>query len=339
MAQVNGFNFQSTPQNLAAINNVRPDYMPDVWDWQQRAQQHDSTGLADVMRAAQQEAAMDPGRIQKQAADLESVMAQTAGTKLDNTKKGMDNDVRAYNLPQEKLVAAKEMLLKGTEADEKLFGIEVDKLLRSDDPKKQAYGKQLLDVSRKAVEERRAAELQRGTNKERITLEGDQRMREIGAQGVNAERVAQIGADSRIKIQDMKEKTKAQAVGILDAVKSGKLTYEKGATSFFVLSQMAEDDDPNKAKYATMAAALEKAALAEAAGRAKPQADLDALGIPTTTPAVTPALGGTAAPAVADRPARQAATQRITIYKDGKAIGTVPAEQKDQAIKEGYTVK
>ena len=159
MAQVNGFNFQSTPQNLAAINNVRPDYMPDVWDWQQRAQQHDNTGLADVMRAAQHEAAMDPGRIQKQAADLESVMAQTAGTKLDNTRKGMDNELQQHLLPQKKIQDFKDLILKGSEADEKMAQIEIDKMLRSNDPKVKSYGQQLLDASRKAVEERRKADL------------------------------------------------------------------------------------------------------------------------------------------------------------------------------------
>ena len=44
-------------------------------------------------------------------------------------------------------------------------------------------------------------------------------------------------------------------------------------------------------------------------------------------------------PATADRPARQAATERVTIYKDGKAVGTVPKAQAEQATKEGYTLK
>jgi hypothetical protein len=183
MAQVNGFNFQSTPQNLAAINNVRPDYMPDVWDWQQRAQQHDNTGLADVMRAAQHEAAMDPGRIQKQAADLESVMAQTAGTKLDNTRKGMDNELQQHLLPQKKIQDFKDLILKGTEADEKMAQIEIDKMLRSNDPKVKSYGQQLLDASRKAVEERRKA-----------ALDWKYKSKEIGATqaGANAQQAARF---------------------------------------------------------------------------------------------------------------------------------------------------
>lgn len=63
------------------------------------------------------------------------------------------------------------------------------------------------------------------------------------------------------------------------------------------------------------------------------------MGIPTTTPQANPALGGTANPAVADRPARQANSERVTIYKDGKAVGTVPKAQADQAVQEGYTLK
>ncbi|MBF9672502.1 hypothetical protein IAI19_11690, partial [Streptococcus pseudopneumoniae] len=83
-------------------------------------------------------------------------------------------------LPQAKLQAAKDLILKGSEADEKMFAIEVDNLLRSDDPKQRAYGTQLLNTSRKAVEEKRAAESQRLTNRQQIELQGNQRMREIG---------------------------------------------------------------------------------------------------------------------------------------------------------------
>jgi hypothetical protein len=39
------------------------------------------------------------------------------------------------------------------------------------------------------------------------------------------------------------------------------------------------------------------------------------------------------------RPARQAGTKQITIYKDGKAVGTIPENERAEAIKQGYTVK
>jgi hypothetical protein len=196
VGQVNAFNFQATPQNLAAINGVRPDYMGMVWDWQQRAQQHDQTGLADLMRASQHEATMDPIRVQQGQATLADTQAGTAGKLLNNDAQRMKNEVDAYVLPQAKLQAAKDLILKGSEADEKMFAIEVDKMLRSDDPKQRAYGTQLLNTSRKAVEEKRAAESQRLTNQQRIELEGKQRMREIGAQGGNAKELLQMQIDA-----------------------------------------------------------------------------------------------------------------------------------------------
>lgn len=336
MAQVNAFNFQQTPQNLAAINNVRPDYMGAVWDWQQRAQQHDQTGLADLMRASQHEATMDPIRVQQGQATLADTQAGTAGKLLHNEDQRMKNEVAQHVLPQAKLQAAKDLILKGSEADEKMFAIEVDKMLRSNDPKQRSYGEQLLNTSRKAVEEKRAAESQRLTNQQRIELEGKQRMREIGAQGANQKEVAQIGADSRLEVARLKAKDAAK--GVLEAVQSGKMNYEKAATSLFLLGNLSDEGDPNKKTYLELASKMEQANLAAKNAGAKPQVDMEAMGIATTTPQASPVLGAPV-PAVAERPARQAATQRITIYKDGKAVGTIPQEQKDQAIKEGYSVK
>jgi len=65
--------------------------------------------------------------------------------------------------------------------------------------------------------------------------------------------------------------------------------------------------------------------------------------LPTTTKgkvAVTPPVSlGEAPGAVSSRPARQAAGTRVTIYKDGKPVGTVPAEQAQQAVQQGYQIK
>lgn len=184
MAQVNGFNFQLNPQNLAALNGVRPDYMPDVWQWQQNAAQHDQTGLADLMRASQHEATMDPIRVQQGQATLADTQVGTEGKRLNNEAQRMKNEVEAYILPQAKLQAAKDLLLKGSEADEKLFAIEVDKMLRSDDPKKQAYGRQLLDTSRKALEEKRKAELDWSMKEKEL------RMQHSNAAGLQSARFA-----------------------------------------------------------------------------------------------------------------------------------------------------
>ncbi len=84
--------------------------------------------------------------------------------------------------------------------------------------------------------------------------------------------------------------------------------------------------------------AIKAQADAEANARLAGQVDIAA----TTkgkVPVTPPVNLGDAPGAVTNRPARQAAGTRVTIYKDGKPVGTVPAEQAQQAVQQGYQIK
>lgn len=85
-------------------------------------------------------------------------------------------------------------------------------------------------------------------------------------------------------------------------------------------------------------AALKKQADAEI--NARMAGEVDIAGATKGKVPVNPAVDlGDAPGAVVSRPQRQTSNERITIYKDGKAVGTIPVEQKAQAIQQGYTIK
>ena len=84
--------------------------------------------------------------------------------------------------------------------------------------------------------------------------------------------------------------------------------------------------------------ALKKQADAEA--NARLAGEVDIAGATKGKVPVNPAVDlGDAPSSVANRPQRQTSNERITIYKDGKPVGTIPVEQKAQALQQGYTVK
>jgi hypothetical protein len=108
----------------------------------------------------------------------------------------------------------------------------------------------------------------------------------IKEQGKNAIEVAKIGAASREAIANAKKK----ATDIVSQVQAGKLSYEKAAVAFSVMSEMS-DDPTDKAKYLQLAQTYEQMNLnaknAASQGKIDPGA---ATGLPTIqTP---PVLGG-----------------------------------------------
>lgn len=260
MAQVNPFNFQLNPSSLAQLSNVRPDYMPDVWQWQQNAAQHDQVGLADLMRNAEHEKAMDPGRLAQQQATLESTIASTEGTRLDNQGKVMKNELEQYLLPQKKIQQFQDLILKGNEADEKLAQLEIDKMLRDPDPVVQARGKQLLAVSRKAIEEKRKADIEAANKEKEIRLQNQGRLAEIGAQGKNQERVMQMQIDAgRFKKTD--KNTPATFEQIYSKLK--KAHEKHGALIDAARVAMQEGNEPLAESYLARAEDLRPQAEAE----------------------------------------------------------------------------
>lgn len=171
MPQINALDLAMTPKSLADINNVKVDYLPDVWKWQQNASQRDQTTLADMMRAAAEEEAMGPGRLQKQQADLQSTLLGNQEKEQDIRNKTMNNELGKYLLPQKKITEWKKLIGEASDTDFRMAENEVYTMLRSQDPKIRAVGKQLESGLKEAVTQR---------------LQGDQQLRVQGANNAAA---------------------------------------------------------------------------------------------------------------------------------------------------------
>jgi hypothetical protein len=101
---------------------------------------------------------------------------------------------------------------------------------------------------------------------------------------------------------------------------------------------MRDGDEEGAAKYAMRAVEARKRAAEDITnqGLAKPSIDSAAVANLPARPApaaVAPIAGGGGAPAPV------APTGRVVIYKDGKPVGHVPANQVQDAISQGYSTK
>jgi hypothetical protein len=272
MPQINALDLAMTPKSLADINNVKVDYLPDVWKWQQNASQRDQTTLADMMRAAAEEEAMGPGRLQKQQADLQSTLLGNQEKQQDIRTKTRDNDFNDYLLPQKKITEWKKLIGDASDTDFKMAENEVYTMLRSQDPKVRAIGKQLEGGLKEAVKAR---------------LVGDQQVRvqnikEAGDTSRNNATIAAANERESLAREagKYKKKTEDEAKGIISAVQAGKLTYEKAATSFEILSRV-EEDPTKAAMYADLASKFGAEALKQTQARQGGGVDIGAKGIPT----------------------------------------------------------
>lgn len=212
MPQVSQFQPVVTPQSLAAIDGMRPSYMPDVWNFLERGSQADQASLTDLMRQTGHERTMDPIRVHQGEATLASTMAKTEGQRLDNTMKGYDNEVANSILPQKKITELKKLVTEGSEATHKAIEFEIDKMLRSGDPKQQAYGKQLLDASRKSIEERRAKDLAWENRKKEL---------DITEGGANSRQGALF--KHQIALEEQRTNGRVKVAELNNAVKKAKL--------------------------------------------------------------------------------------------------------------------
>lgn len=98
------------------------------------------------------------------------------------------------------------------------------------------------------------------------------------------------------------------------------------------------DDPEEKARFTALARGIfeQRAELERFKAEARRAGGVDTgavSGLPTVP---APTLGG-AAPKPAAVP--KVPTGRVVIYKDGKAVGTIPESQRDAAVKQGYLVK
>jgi hypothetical protein len=314
-------NFQMNPQSLGALNSVPVDMTLQALDWQQRAQQADQMSLAE-MNAANQRAAQKHMLDQEQARIAnETSLAQLPGIRAQSSIQQRKNTMEEATFEPELKAKMTEFGIKATDAELKAYDQGVQKLLNSSNPAERARGEKLWQASSVMMKAREDHKLKMELDDRRAN--NDIRIKQA---------VPGTAAVPKADPTDI-------AAGAINALQSGRMDYVKGATTFYTLSELLPDTDPRKAQFRQIAEALEKARLADRTAGAKPAPDMAELGIPTTTPQANPALGGTANPVTADRPARQANSERVTIYKDGKAVGTVPKAQADQAVQEGYTLK
>ena len=328
MPQINALNLANTPRSLADIANVRVSDMPSVWEWQRNSQQMDQTTLEDMMRAANEEATLSPGRVKRQEADLQSVLLGNQEKQQDITKKTMDNELAAHLLPQAKQTEWKKLLKEASDSDLKVAENEVYNMLRSPDPKIRAVGKQLESGLTEAVKQR---------------LQGDQQMRVQSSQNAaaaarNAATIASAEKINQANIDAGKYNKKGSqaAANVADAVLSGKLGYEKGATMLQTLATL-DPENPDAPKWLELANKFAQEALKKEAAKAG-SPNLGAMGI-ETNPAPQTGLGAPA-PAVANRPARQEAqqTNKTTQAKEdwiSRAMKANPGMSREQVEEQG----
>lgn len=284
-------NFQMNPQSLGALNSVPIDMTLQALDWQQRAQQADQMSLAE-MNAANQRAAQKHMLDQEQARIAnETSLAQLPGIRAQSSMQQRKNTMEEATFEPELKAKMTEFGIKATDAELKAYDQGVQKLLNSSNPAERARGEKLWQASSVMMKAREDHKL-------KMEIEKEQTYRTLEAQ--------RIAAGSREKVASSKGSPEGTAANIINSINAGKLNYEKGATAFFTLAELMEEGDPRKAQYMGIAAKLEAAALNKANAGAKPAADLEALGIKTTTPQATPVLGEPNA-ATAGRKNRQVA--------------------------------
>lgn len=142
-------------------------------------------------------------------------------------------------------------------------------------------------------------------------------------------RAAQIQMNNdRINASNQRAVSKGQSTAndIVSKVQAGKLSYEKAATAFEVMSSMEEDPE-KKQQYAEMAKKFEQANLNAKNATAQGKPDMSGAGIATQT--VTPALGGGAAPA---------APKKNSLADVQKMYPGIPADKLKDAYKKKFGV-
>ena len=248
--------------------------------------------MADIMQRTSQQAELHPLELQtkKQLLDKGAQDIEKGGVELDKAK---------FDLTVGKLEGA----VKKTDAYSQLMGVASAQLsnippparhawlanfaqqngIDPNDPAVQSIWQQTSQIPPEklpqALEAFRNKIIQQGASY-RSHIDG----LKLSAQ--SAENVARINATSREAVANAKKK----ATDIVGQVQSGKLSYEKAAVAFSVMSEM-ETDPVDKAKYLQMAQTYEQLNLnaknAASQGKIDPGA---ATGLPTIqTPTV---LGG-----------------------------------------------
>src|SRR5574343_1475123 len=121
MATISTQHLQLNPQNLKSLDGLDPTWFPEAMSWSQRANQLDTTTLEDAMRAAAHEKAMDPLRLSKQQADIDSTIASTGLTKSKTAQQDMENEVYGATKADRIKTEGRKLLMEASDADLKVL--------------------------------------------------------------------------------------------------------------------------------------------------------------------------------------------------------------------------
>jgi len=313
--------------------------------------------LADTLQKTQQAAEMHPLNLaaKKAETDLSTATARntnaTAATSEDALKV-------LQQVPMDQRVAAKmgEMLTKVAEGDKAKIGADMLKASKWAAQAIQQGGQlsvpQMLQLSEESPDlvnyfkqpggARTVANMVTAFNALDAERQKSDSAHRIGA-GATI-RAAEIARDSHLQGID-----KQIAGGIYSknhpsyllqkALYGGNFEQAAVAARQAAIEAAQRGDQEDAQMYQALSAdyaqkAMDKAAAAAREGNmAKP--DLNPMGIQTVRP--TPGAG-VQAPKV-PQPPKPAVSDRVTIYKDGKPIGTIPKHQVEEAQKQGYTIK
>ena len=202
---------------------------------------------------------------------LEHQRLQNEGLGFDNTIKGVksrfDVATEGFKLDDAKRAQA----LAAPEHEIKMMGVKAEQMMYDPDPAVQAKGRQLMEMSKAAVEARQKHQWE--IDKQDLIRKSAER---VGAGNNTATiRAAQIAADSR------------KAAGAKSAdpkVIAAKLGFEKGAAYYAIQAEQTDDPD-EKAKLLDMAGRFERANLAQKNAGAAGKLDIgDVTGMPTVQP-------------------------------------------------------
>lgn len=212
-------NFAMDPKSLAEISNVRPSYMPQVWQWQQNAGQADAASLADMARQAQFNQQEDPIKLQQLQATLASTLANTEHTQQQTRGTKLQNDLAEKVFPDAVHTKLKQLIAEGDKADQEHAEMQIYNMIRSPDPTIRAKGNALLPTLKSAIEEKnKGDQLARVAN---IHEAGSDRRN--AASIASAEKINQANIEARKAAQASRVKTLEQTIA---SAKTAKERYQ-----------------------------------------------------------------------------------------------------------------
>lgn len=197
------------------------------------------------------------------------------GLGLDNITKGVTSRITAQTEDEAKKARRAKLLAEADEDTLKQIMAQGQALsLRTDDPVLKEKGDRMLQDTW-------------GEQQKRQRAKEEEAKARIGAEGrLEGIRYAQEAATGRTQMtiegQNQRAAQKAQkgATDIMGAVNSGKMTYEKAATSFEVMASM-EEDPARAAAFSDLARKFAQANISQKSALAGTKPDLSKLGIET----------------------------------------------------------